>query len=114
MTHFGDLSSFEFAQKLLPVLPTLEASGVVFAAVGLGDVANARKFAEMLSFPLDKLYAGTCAEKNCVRCNGFVCMVWVGVWCMVLVYGIGVFVVHWFPYGVMCTEIIHIQRQIGT
>ncbi len=72
MTHFADLSSFEFAQKLLPMLPTLSSAGVVFVAVGLGDVANARKFADMLSFPVETLYAGMGGEM------GRLCTAWVG------------------------------------
>ncbi|EFJ49943.1 hypothetical protein VOLCADRAFT_89241 [Volvox carteri f. nagariensis] len=57
LTHFADLSSWEFAQKLVKVIPTLEGSGVRFLAVGLGSVGNAQEFARTLNFPLDRLYA---------------------------------------------------------
>lgn len=57
LTHFADLSSWEYAQKLVKVLPTLETSGVTVYAVGLGDTKNAREFARILNFPLGKLYA---------------------------------------------------------
>lgn len=42
LTHFADLSSWEYAQKLIKVLPTLEASGVQVFAVGLGSAENAQ------------------------------------------------------------------------
>jgi hypothetical protein len=38
----------------------LQAAGVGLAAVGLGEPAKARRFAELLGFPLDLLYAGGC------------------------------------------------------
>ncbi|KAI7838571.1 hypothetical protein COHA_007643 [Chlorella ohadii] len=57
LTHFADLSSTELAQKLKAVLPELQGAGVGVIAVGLGNVAAARKFADLLQFPLDLLYA---------------------------------------------------------
>eukprot|EP00798_Chlamydomonas_sp_ICE-L_P028457 gene28456-31603_t len=42
LTHFADLSSWELGQKLIKVMPTLEASSVKVVVVGLGSVANAR------------------------------------------------------------------------
>ncbi len=36
----------------------LQGAGVGVIAVGLGNVAAARKFADLLQFPLDLLYAG--------------------------------------------------------
>jgi hypothetical protein len=57
LTHFADLSSTELAQKLKAVLPELQGAGVGVIAVGLGSVAAARKFADLLQFPLDMLYA---------------------------------------------------------
>ena len=43
---------------LLPRPPQLRGAGVGFAAVGLGEPEKARRFAELLDFPLDLLYAG--------------------------------------------------------
>ncbi|EIE18540.1 hypothetical protein COCSUDRAFT_60209 [Coccomyxa subellipsoidea C-169] len=61
MTHFGDLSSWELAQKLKKKLPDLQARqaklGKKVIAVGLGSTENARAFARALDFPLDLLYA---------------------------------------------------------
>ncbi|KAG2483176.1 hypothetical protein HYH03_017968 [Edaphochlamys debaryana] len=57
LTHFADLSSWELAQKLVKVIPTLEASGVRVALVGLGSVQNAQEFARVLNVPMDRLYA---------------------------------------------------------
>ncbi|KAI3427059.1 hypothetical protein D9Q98_006999 [Chlorella vulgaris] len=62
LTHFGDLSSTELAQKLMAILPELQASGVRLLAVGLGETAKARRFAELLGFPLDLLYADPSGE----------------------------------------------------
>lgn len=56
-THWADLSSVEFAQKLLAVLPELQAAGVGVLAVGLGEVGKAKRFSELSGFPLDLLYA---------------------------------------------------------
>lgn len=41
-----------------PVPLQLQGAGVGVIAVGLGSVASARKFADLLQFPLDLLYAG--------------------------------------------------------
>ncbi|GIL61004.1 hypothetical protein Vafri_15429 [Volvox africanus] len=57
LTHFADLTSWEFAQKLVKLIPILEGSGVRVFAVGLGSVSNAQEFARTLNFPLDRLYA---------------------------------------------------------
>ncbi len=42
LTHFADLSSWEYAQKLIKVMPVLESSGVKVLAVGLGTQSNAQ------------------------------------------------------------------------
>jgi hypothetical protein len=41
------------------VVAQLEAAGVAVRAVGLGEPEKARKFAELLQFPEQLLYAGT-------------------------------------------------------
>eukprot|EP00271_Cylindrocystis_brebissonii_P014505 TRINITY_DN35867_c0_g1_i1.p1 TRINITY_DN35867_c0_g1~~TRINITY_DN35867_c0_g1_i1.p1 ORF type:complete len:363 (+),score=44.93 TRINITY_DN35867_c0_g1_i1:54-1142(+) len=65
LTHFADLSSWEFAQKLVEkVIPTIATKeNVRLVAIGLGSVANAKRFSEVLKLPGDLLYAdpeGTC------------------------------------------------------
>lgn len=57
LTHFADLTSWEYAQKLNKVIPLLESSGVKVVVLGLGSVSNAQEFARVLKFPLDRLYA---------------------------------------------------------
>ncbi|KAL6748932.1 AhpC/TSA antioxidant enzyme-domain-containing protein [Haematococcus lacustris] len=57
LTHFADLTSWEYAQKLVKIMPMLEASGVQVIAVGLGSAANAQEFARDLRFPATKLFA---------------------------------------------------------
>eukprot|EP00887_Chlorella_sp_A99_P003707 scaffold7.g3707.t1 len=53
LTHFADLSSTELAEKLLP----LRAAGVGLVAVGLGEPDKGARFAELVGFPQDLLYA---------------------------------------------------------
>lgn len=64
LTHFADLTSWEFAQKLREkVLPVLEEKGIPVITVGLGSPENAREFARVLDYPLENLYAdedGSC------------------------------------------------------
>ncbi|GLC39918.1 hypothetical protein PLESTB_001821700 [Pleodorina starrii] len=69
LTHFADLTSWEFAQKLIKVIPTLESSGVRVITVGLGSVSNAQEFARTLGFPMDRLYA--LPEASLYRSVGF-------------------------------------------
>ncbi|KAI8466531.1 MAG: AhpC/TSA antioxidant enzyme-domain-containing protein [Monoraphidium minutum] len=58
LTHFGDLTSWEFAQQLQKkALPQLEAAGVKVITVGLGSPENARVFASSLGYPTADLYA---------------------------------------------------------
>ncbi|KAG1676150.1 hypothetical protein FOA52_004990 [Chlamydomonas sp. UWO 241] len=69
MTHFADLSSWELAQKLVKVMPTLEASSVEVFSVGLGTQANAQEFARIMRFPLDRLFADP--DGVCYKALGF-------------------------------------------
>lgn len=58
LTHFADLSSWEYAQKLnQKVLPQLREQGLQVITVGLGSPENARLFSSTLDFPLEGLYA---------------------------------------------------------
>ncbi|GAX81819.1 hypothetical protein CEUSTIGMA_g9247.t1 [Chlamydomonas eustigma] len=69
LTHFADLSSWEYAQKLVKVLPTLEDSGVKVFVVGIGSAANAQEFSRALKFPSDRLYADP--EATAYKALGF-------------------------------------------
>eukprot|EP00775_Hariotina_reticulata_P002965 gene2965-3250_t len=64
LTHFADLSSWEYGQKLIQkVLPSMEEQGIQVITVGLGSAENARLFASTLGYPLEHLYAdpsGSC------------------------------------------------------
>ncbi|KAG2423523.1 hypothetical protein HXX76_015271 [Chlamydomonas incerta] len=62
LTHFADLTSWELAQKLVKIIPTLEGSGVKVMVLGLGNVNNAQEFARILKFPMDRLYAYPTAD----------------------------------------------------
>lgn len=71
LTHFADLSSWEYVQKLKEkVIPAVEGgASPPLIAVGLGSVDNARKFSEVLDFPLDLLYADP--DGACYTALGF-------------------------------------------
>ncbi|UPR00839.1 hypothetical protein HOP50_06g41550 [Chloropicon primus] len=58
LSHFGDLTSWEYAQKLRDNMDELvEKGGGGVSVIGLGSASNGRKFAELLDFPLANLYA---------------------------------------------------------
>lgn len=69
LSHFGDLTSWEYAQKLRDNMNVLEARGGGVSVVGLGTPANGRKFAELLDFPLMHLYA--CPDLAVYKALGF-------------------------------------------
>ncbi|KAA8494506.1 hypothetical protein FVE85_2747 [Porphyridium purpureum] len=56
-THFGDLTTFEYAQRLLPELQVLEDKNVNLVCVGIGSPENARLFAQITGFPIEYVYA---------------------------------------------------------
>ena len=81
LTHWADLGSWELAQRLSKVLSSLQAGcalrysseqpdidkqpqtrrthrGVQVFGVGLGSAEQGRRFAKLLDFPADLLYAG--------------------------------------------------------
>ncbi|GMH33898.1 hypothetical protein BSKO_01732 [Bryopsis sp. KO-2023] len=65
MTHWGDLGSWEYAQRLSKALAKLEEAGVEVRCIGLGSVQGGRKFSEFTGFPQKYLYAdqdGACCE----------------------------------------------------
>ncbi|CAD7696283.1 unnamed protein product [Ostreobium quekettii] len=68
-THWGDLGSWEYAQRLVKVLPKLEDAGIEIVATGLGSVSGGREFSKCTGFPLDRLYADPAGE--CHRALGF-------------------------------------------
>ena len=69
LSHFGDLTSWEYAQKLRDNMGALEERGGGVSVVGLGTPANGRKFAELLDFPLMHLYA--CPDLAVYKALGF-------------------------------------------
>lgn len=56
LTHFGDLTCWEYAQKLRYYLPQLEAQGVQVRMVGIGGAEAASEFAQSNSIPKELLY----------------------------------------------------------
>jgi len=69
LTHFGDLSSWEYAQQLRFSLPALQEQGVEVVAVGIGGKEAAKKFAKLNDFPEELLYydeqGACCAAMGC-------------------------------------------------
>ena len=57
LSHFGDLTSWEYAQKVRDRMGELTERGASVTVVGLGSVASGKKFAELLKFPTSNLYA---------------------------------------------------------
>lgn len=57
LTHLGDLSSWELAQKLLYYIPQIERSNVNLVAVAPGaTMENAKEFCLKTGLPIDKLF----------------------------------------------------------
>ncbi|KAL0050379.1 hypothetical protein WJX82_010014 [Trebouxia sp. C0006] len=69
LTHFADLSSWEYAKKLKTIIPQIEAAGTQVVVVGLGSRQNALSFSKLLDFPLRLLYADP--EGVCYKALGF-------------------------------------------
>ncbi|KAL3160882.1 hypothetical protein ABBQ38_009275 [Trebouxia sp. C0009 RCD-2024] len=69
LTHFADLSSWEYAKKLKAILPQVEAAGVQVVVMGLGSRQNALLFSKLLDFPLRLIYADS--EGVCYKALGF-------------------------------------------
>ncbi len=57
LSHFGDLTSWEYAQKLRDKWDRIEALADGVTVVGLGSRESGQKFAELLNFPTDALFA---------------------------------------------------------
>lgn len=57
VTHFADLTTWEYVEGLREALPRLEAAGVDVAVIGLGTGRQAQIFADTVGgFPLKNLY----------------------------------------------------------
>ncbi|EKX40635.1 hypothetical protein GUITHDRAFT_88647 [Guillardia theta CCMP2712] len=56
LTHFGDLSSWEYARQLLHYMPLLHSRGVKVMAIGIGSQEAGKKFADQLKFPEELLF----------------------------------------------------------
>ena len=69
LTHWGDLSSWEYAQQVRYSLPALKDKGVEVVAVGIGGKEAAKKFAQLVDFPEELLYydpdGACCAALGC-------------------------------------------------
>lgn len=72
LTHFGDFNSWEYAQQLKFELPKLQKAGVALTVVGIGTVAAAKKFSQLLDLPQSfELYADpTGATAKALECSG--------------------------------------------
>ena len=56
LTHWGDLSSWEYAQQIRYSLADLKAKGVEVVAIGIGSRDAGKKFAKLVDFPEENLY----------------------------------------------------------
>jgi len=68
LTHWGDLTCWEYAQKLRYFLPTLKEKGVQVTLVGIGGQEAAKEFAESNGIPTDILY--TDGDASCAGALG--------------------------------------------
>ena len=55
LTQLGDFDSMEYAQALVPALPSLEEAGIRPLAIAIGDQAGADRFCTFTGFPSDLL-----------------------------------------------------------
>ena len=55
LTQLGDFDSMEYAQALVPALPSLEQAGIRPLAIAIGDQAGADRFCTFTGFPSDLL-----------------------------------------------------------
>ncbi len=55
LTQLGDFDSMEYAQALVPALPSLEQAGICPLAIAIGDQAGADRFCAFTGFPPDLL-----------------------------------------------------------
>eukprot|EP00210_Caulerpa_lentillifera_P000929 g899.t1 len=65
LTHWADLGSWEYAQRLSKVLDDITSQGVEVHCIGLGGVGSGRAFSEYTGLPTRVLYAdpaGACCE----------------------------------------------------
>lgn len=68
-THFGDFNAWEYAQQLRAAEADIKAAGGEVVFIGIGTQAAALKFAELLDFPKESLFADVSAQ--CHRALGF-------------------------------------------
>eukprot|EP01025_Chloroclados_australasicus_P033082 TRINITY_DN3360_c1_g1_i1.p2 TRINITY_DN3360_c1_g1~~TRINITY_DN3360_c1_g1_i1.p2 ORF type:complete len:286 (-),score=30.02 TRINITY_DN3360_c1_g1_i1:330-1187(-) len=57
LTHFGDLTTWEYGQKLAQEYPLFEQAGIDLVMVGLGDASNARAFQKYVGLPVEFIHA---------------------------------------------------------
>ncbi len=51
LTQLGDFDSMEYAQALVPALPSLERAGIRPLAIAIGDQAGAERFCAFTGMP---------------------------------------------------------------
>ena len=61
-SQLGDFDSLEYAQALVPALPSLDRAGIRLLAIGIGDSAGAERFATFTGFPHDRLQVESDAQ----------------------------------------------------
>mmetsp|Transcript_49390 Transcript_49390/g.77180 ORF Transcript_49390/g.77180 Transcript_49390/m.77180 type:complete len:309 (+) Transcript_49390:72-998(+) len=69
LTHWGDLSSWEYVQQLRLALPDLKAAGIEVMCIGIGGEVAGREFAKENDFPEELLYFDSKAD--CAAALGF-------------------------------------------
>ena len=69
LTHFADFNAWEYAQRLKAAEQDLLRMGVELTVIGIGSPASGRKFAELLDFPTERLFADPTGA--CHRALGF-------------------------------------------
>ena len=62
LSQLGDFDSLEYAQALVPALPSLDRAGIRLLAIGIGDSAGAERFATFTGFPRDRLQVESDAQ----------------------------------------------------
>eukprot|EP01023_Acetabularia_acetabulum_P033695 TRINITY_DN31560_c0_g1_i2.p2 TRINITY_DN31560_c0_g1~~TRINITY_DN31560_c0_g1_i2.p2 ORF type:complete len:171 (-),score=30.18 TRINITY_DN31560_c0_g1_i2:528-1040(-) len=74
LTHFGDLTTWEYGKKLAQDFSLFEEAGVEVVVVGLGSLENAMAFSKFVSIPLDNLYADETGEGGTLVFEGEKCI----------------------------------------
>ncbi|MFM8525616.1 MAG: AhpC/TSA family protein [Cyanobacteriota bacterium] len=68
LSQLGDFDSLEYAQALVPLLPGLQASGLVVQAIAIGDEAGRQRFCSFTGLPPELLQVEP--DASCHRALG--------------------------------------------